>query len=321
MPSNVITDFSAAGPNVDAGIKPDMMAVGRDIYVATQTLDSSGDMYDPSGYILVDGTSFSSPLVAGAAALIKSARPGLTVDQYRSLLINTAAAMQPSSGQTLRVQQTGAGVLNAIAALHSTVTAYPTSISFGAGTSDAQVSRVLKITKVGQSDETFSIVPIAGAGSGSPSVALNSVQLAAGASVDVPVVWNAAGLAAGTYEGVLAVTGTSGTQTRIPYWYAVPSGVAARITVLDSIASGRRRSNQQDAVLFRVTDASGLSMVDAKPQASATIGGGSIRGVVSHDDQIPGLFGIDVQLGPTAGQNVFVIQIGDVSVQVSITGS
>ncbi len=320
-PSNLITDFTAAGPNVDAGIKPDMMAVGQDIYVATQTLDSAGDMYDPNGYILVDGTSFSSPLVAGAAALIKSARPGLTVDQYRSLLINTAAALQPASGQTLSVQQTGAGLLNAIAALHSTVTAYPTSLSFGAGTSDAQVSRVLKITNVGQSDETFSIVPIAGSAGGSPSVAMNSVQLAAGASMDVPVVWNAVGLGAGTYEGVLAVTGTSGTQTRIPYWYAVPSGVPARITVLDSIASGRRRSTQRDAVFFRVTDASGLSISDAKPQASATIGGGSIRGVVSHDTDVPGLFGLDVQLGPAAGQNVFVIQIGDVSVQVSITGS
>lgn len=318
---NAITDFSAAGPNVDVSIKPDLMAVGADIYVATQTLDSNGDMYDPSGYILVDGTSFSTPLVAGAAALIKSARPGLTVDQYRSLLINTAAAIQPASGQTLSVQQTGGGLLDAAAALHSTVTAYPTSLSFGAGTSDAQVSRSIKITNVGQSDETFSIVPIAGAGGGSPSIEMNSFQLAAGASMDVPVVWNAGGLAAGTYEGVLAVTGTSGTQTHIPYWYAVPSGVPARITVLDSITSGRRRSTQRDAVLFRVTDASGLTIADAKPQASAITGGGSIRGIVSHDDEVPGMFGVDVQMGPTAGQNVFVLQIGDVSVQVSITGS
>ena len=321
VPANALTDFSAAGPNVDGGIKPDLMAVGQDIYVATQTLDSTGDMYDSSGYILVDGTSFSTPLVAGAAALIKSARPGLTVDQYRSLLINSASAIQLASSQTLSVQQTGAGVLNAAAALHSTVTAYPTSLSFGAGTADTQINRSIKLTNVSPSVETFSIVPIAAGAGGSPTITMNSIQLAAGASMDVPVVWNTAGLAAGSYEGVMSVTGSSGTQMNIPYWYAVPSGVPARITVLDSIASGKRRSTQRDAVLFRVTDASGLSLANATPQASVTIGGGSIRGVVSHDTDVPGLFGLDVQLGPTAGQNVFVIQIGDLLVQVSISGT
>src|SRR5205823_1847324 len=88
-----LTDFSAAGPSVDLSIKPELTAVGGDIYVATQKLDINGEMYDPSGYILVDGTSFSTPLVAGSAALLKGARPGLTVDQYRSLLIDTGAAV------------------------------------------------------------------------------------------------------------------------------------------------------------------------------------------------------------------------------------
>ena len=321
VPANALTDFSAAGPNVDGGIKPDLMAVGQDIYVATQTLDSAGDMYDSSGYILVDGTSFSTPLVAGAAALIKSARPGLTVDQYRSLLINSASAIQVASSQTLSVQQTGAGVLNAAAALHSTVTAYPTSLSFGTGTADSLINRSIKLTNVGSSVETFSIVAIAAGAGGGPTIPMNSILLTAGASMDVPVVWNTAGLMPGSYEGMLSVTGSSGTQTNIPYWYAVPSGVPARITVLDSIASGKRRSTQRDAVLFRVTDASGLSLANATPQASVTIGGGSIRGVVSHDTDVPGLFGLDVQLGPTAGQNIFVIQIGDISVQVSISGT
>src|SRR5262249_12414729 len=47
--ANRLTDFSAAGPSVDTGIKPDLTAVGGDIYVATQTLDATGDMYDSSG--------------------------------------------------------------------------------------------------------------------------------------------------------------------------------------------------------------------------------------------------------------------------------
>jgi subtilisin family serine protease len=318
--ANRLTDFSGAGPNVDTTIKPDLMAVGSDMYVATQSLDSGGDMYDPSGYILADGTSFSSPFVAGAAALIKSARPGLTVDQYRSLLINTATAIQPTPDQTISVQQAGAGLLDVTAAFHSTVTAYPTSLSFGAGTSDAQVSRVVTITNAGKSDETYSIVPVPGAAGGSPAIAINSVQLAAGASVDIPVVWNAGGLAAGPYEGYLSITGTSGTQARIPYWYAVPSAIPARITILESITSGRRRSSQRDAVLFRITDASGLNMADAKPQGISVSGGGLVRQIASHDTDIPGLFGLDVQLGAAAGVNVFRIQVGDISIDVAISG-
>jgi subtilisin family serine protease len=86
-----LADFSAKGPNVDGSIKPDMVAVGMYVYTAAQKFDSKGDLYDASGYSLVDGTSFSSPIVAGAAALLKEARPGLTVAQYRSLLVNTAA--------------------------------------------------------------------------------------------------------------------------------------------------------------------------------------------------------------------------------------
>lgn len=74
---NRMTGFSAIGPNVDLGIKPDLTAVGSDMYVATQTADPNGDMYSADGYALVDGTSFSTPLVAGALALLKSAQAGL----------------------------------------------------------------------------------------------------------------------------------------------------------------------------------------------------------------------------------------------------
>ena len=49
--ANKVADFSAAGPNVDLGIKPDLMAVGGNIYVATQKLDPNGAMYDATGYI------------------------------------------------------------------------------------------------------------------------------------------------------------------------------------------------------------------------------------------------------------------------------
>src|SRR6185503_9989646 len=66
-----LANFSAQGPNVNGSIKPDLVAVGTNVYTATQKFDTQGDVYDPSGYAVVDGTSLSSPIVAGAAALLK----------------------------------------------------------------------------------------------------------------------------------------------------------------------------------------------------------------------------------------------------------
>jgi subtilisin family serine protease len=319
--ANRLTDFSAAGPSVDLGVKPELIAVGQDIYVATQTLDPNGEMYDPSGYILVDGTSFSAPLVAGTAALLKSARPGLSPDQYRSLLINTAGALQMRSGDTPSVQQAGAGLLDARAALNSTVTAYPTSLSFGAGGPDTQVSRVLTITNVGQGAETFAVAASARGNEPAPAVATRTVQLAAGASADVPVSWSATGLAPGSYEGLLTITGSSsGTTINVPYWYAVTSSTPVHLTILDSITSARRGSLNRDAILFRVTDVSGLDLTDLQPQVNVLSGGGTVRGITSHDSDVPGVFGVDVQLGVSPGDNAFRIQAGSVVLDVSITG-
>ena len=318
---NRLTDFSAAGPNVDIGIKPDLAAVGGDIYVATQTLDPRGDMYDPSGYMLVDGTSFSTPLVVGAAALIKSARPGLTMDQYRSLLINTAAAVQTHSGQTPGIQQAGAGMLEAAAALRSTVTAYPVSLSFGAGGSDARIDKVLTLTNVSQASETFVVSAAPRNDAPSPVVGTTVVELEAGASVDVPVTWNVSGVATGTYEGFLIVQGaSSGTEIRVSYWYAATSGAPAHITLFDSVESARRGSLLRDAILFRVTDLSGLALTDVSLEVTAVSGGGTFRGLTSYDRDVPGLFSIDVQLGVSAGTNVFRIQAGGAVVEVPITG-
>jgi subtilase family serine protease len=66
------------------------------------------------GYLLWDGTSFASPLTAGAVALIKSARPNLDANDYRSLVVNTASPMVDPGGNTWPVQTAGAGSLNVV---------------------------------------------------------------------------------------------------------------------------------------------------------------------------------------------------------------
>ncbi len=59
---NSRTYFSSVGPTGDGRIKPDVMAMGSNVYVAEAP---SG-----SGYTTADGTSFSCPLTGGAAALL-----------------------------------------------------------------------------------------------------------------------------------------------------------------------------------------------------------------------------------------------------------
>src|ERR1035437_10315203 len=119
-----VSDFSSRGPSVGSALKPDLVAVGDEIVTGAQNSYTSGQSNSASGFIDTAGTSFSTPLVAGAAAVLKAARPGLTVQQYRSLLINGAAAATASEGVTATLSQAGAGILNLAAAVggrgHST---------------------------------------------------------------------------------------------------------------------------------------------------------------------------------------------------------
>ena len=84
-----LSDFSSRGPSVGSALKPDLVAVGEEIVTGAQNSFSDGESYSASGFIDTAGTSFSTPLAAGAAAVLKAARPGLSVGQYRSLLINS----------------------------------------------------------------------------------------------------------------------------------------------------------------------------------------------------------------------------------------
>ncbi len=305
------------------------MAVGEYVYTAAQNFDSAGELYSANGYAFVDGTSYSTPIVAGSAALIKAARPGLTVAQYRSLLINSAdpAFSQPRVPAT--VQQAGAGLLDVFAALRASGTIAPTSLGFGIGQGNVHESIALTITNVSSSAETFSISVSQGDGSGSTlasgqpdvTVSTNSITLNKGAKGTVNVTITGNDLAPGAYEGFVHVAGThSGVAQRVPYWYGVASGVPARITILDSTTTGSTNAFVADAALFRVTDAAGITVPGVKPKATVIDGGGLIVGIGNQNAVNPGVFGLTVRLGKTAGANDFQIQVGNLTQIVTITG-
>ena len=62
-----IAVFSSHGPTFDGRIKPDLCALGVDVYIAMPDT--------PGSYTFGNGTSYSTPLIAGAAALLMEKFP------------------------------------------------------------------------------------------------------------------------------------------------------------------------------------------------------------------------------------------------------
>jgi len=313
---NSIAGFSSRGPSVDASVKPDILTVGENVYTATETLDPLGELYNPSGYVLSQGTSYSAPLMAGAAATLKAARPGLTPYEYKSLLVNNAAAAFPSPSQAQSVQSAGAGYLDLSAAMLSTLAVNPASITFGIGSGGNPVS--LRLSNIGYDSDTFQISVSPAGNSPAPVLSATSVQLDSDTYFDLSLSFPVSGLAAGEYEGFLTIQGThSGTVIRVPYWYGVASNKPAHITVLyvPAVTAAGSVAN----VLFRITDASGIIVSGVTPTVTVTSGGGSVSSVGSEDASLPGVWSMDVRLDRTSGaSNIFQIAAGGITQTVTI---
>jgi len=200
-----ISSFSSRGPSVDLRIKPDLLATGSPVYTAAiQDERWACDICDPSGYASLSGTSFSAPLVAGAAAVLKGARPGLDVADYRSLLVNAAQPFVFSDGKTAPVQSAGAGMLNLRNSLLSPLSAAPVSVSFGAGAATADLAREVTVRNL--ADKPLALkVEVESGDEVRPAVDPAELSLAPGESAVLKVLWTAAGVAPGPYQGNLKI--------------------------------------------------------------------------------------------------------------------
>ncbi len=129
--ADLVAVFSSRGPVIgNFGIKPEVLGVGTAVYSATQNYDPNGAMYDASRYTAASGTSFSAPMIAGVAALVKQKNPTFTPAQIKSAIVNTATPA-PADSEPLRILEQGAGKANAEAAVQTNVTVEPATVSFG----------------------------------------------------------------------------------------------------------------------------------------------------------------------------------------------
>lgn len=117
-----VAAFSSWGLGFGGNPKPDVAGPGVGIVTA-----DPGTAHDGSSrFVVVDGASAAAAAVAGEAAIVAQARPGLTADELRSALAGTADQLpgSPAAAQ-------GNGLVDIGSAAGAEVVAGPDSLAFG----------------------------------------------------------------------------------------------------------------------------------------------------------------------------------------------
>lgn len=293
-----LSDFSAKGPIPGVPIKPDLIAVGKNVFTAAQTNYPDGDVYSASGYALIDGTSFSSPITAGVAAVLKSARPGLRAVDYRSLLVNAARplAEQP----LLTVAHVGGGMLNLTNSLDAPLRFNPISISFSKNDQAVEVGNLRSTAALYR----VSVEPKEGT---APKLSLNQLDLAANSTASLTLTLDLASAQPGAYSGVILIQAEGGPAMRVPYWFGKAKADATRIQTLDQTTTASSGTVQQDLLFIRLLDENGIALT-TKPRVNVISGAVQIREVQDRDFDVAGSFGVDMILG--RGANIIEVDAG-----------
>lgn len=128
-PYHGLVGFGGYGPTLDGRIKPDIVAPGAWVTGALgrkytdQTYIVMWNNYPDilSRYAVNGGTSISAPIVSGAVALMLEAKPDLTPDQVRTILIQTAHTDEFTGTISTPNNAWGGGKLNVLGALQKLV--------------------------------------------------------------------------------------------------------------------------------------------------------------------------------------------------------
>jgi uncharacterized protein (TIGR03437 family) len=348
--------FQATGCSTCTGalIKPELVATGggdynlypdpndgyllgfAGLYVAAESFDPNGEVYSSTRYAAANGTSFASPLTAGSAALVKQAHPGYTAAQIKSALVNwsNASAVQTDDGAfgyngfvgnaPVDVRQIGAGLLDAGAAAQATITATPTTVSFGAVKTGGSLpaSQQITIANLGSGAVTLNVAVAQKMSAASATVTVSPSTLSLGAagsgtaSATITVSITGTVPAVGVYYGSVNVTAI-GVSLHIPYLFQVGNGILASGTFVtgniipvfgtyfDGIAG-----TDNGPIAIQLMDAGGLPIAGFPVTFSAGAGvtlrsvsgepacAGSALSVICNTDNY-GIAYTDVLLGPT----------------------
>jgi len=149
--SALLTNISSRGPVYGYVLKPDILAVGENVYSAA---------YE-GGFIPHSGTSMSAPHVAGIAALLLQLHPDWTTADIKSALMQTASSVMDEKSVTPPfLYDTGAGLVQADRAANTQILVNPVSVSLAMQTGGSLDDyRELTIRNITDSPLTFFILP------------------------------------------------------------------------------------------------------------------------------------------------------------------
>jgi minor extracellular serine protease Vpr len=248
------TSFSSAG-FTDFGhfLKPDVSAPGAQIMSST-LVEFAG-----AQFAYLDGTSFASPHIAGAAGLLVEEHPNWTPKQVKSALMSTARPAFADTAATTEAPVTleGAGLAWLPAADDPKIFTDPQSLSF----------QDLAVTSGGKSKAIAVTISDAGGGAGSWSVSLSPQSATAGAGIDVAspvaiapggqatiqITAHASGGAAAGDDYGFVVLSRGGLVRRIPYGFSVtrPQLAGAQALPLKTVVSGTTADGTNRATTYR----------------------------------------------------------------------
>lgn len=207
-----LAPFSSRGPRLgDDAVKPDVTAPGVGIVAARAAGTSLGDPVDDN-YTSLSGTSMATPHVAGAAALLAQEHPDWGAQQLKDALISTAHTVPGT-----KVTEQGGGRIDLAAAIGPiTATGSLALAPLYIGDPTGQTATV-HYTNTGDQPIPLSLAANLATETGRALpdgvVTLDSstVQVAPGATVDVPVHTDPTHAVRGKYYGYLTATSADGT--------------------------------------------------------------------------------------------------------------
>jgi minor extracellular serine protease Vpr len=206
--SGKVADFTSFGPTPNYTLKPDLAAVGVNVYSSVVG----------GGYEVYNGTSMATPHVAGSSALLLALHPDWSPAEVKAALMGTARP-GTDSVDPLKV---GAGIIDLGRAMNPPAMAFPSSLSFELvrPVGNHIYSITFTLTNTTNANQDYSVN--AGAElTASPAAA----SLGAGESAQITVTVNDNGASAPgqdgypqLHRGIVTVSSGAG-DIRVPYLY------------------------------------------------------------------------------------------------------
>jgi Subtilase family len=287
-----VAAFSSGGLAFDGRVRPDLVAPG----VSLATVDARADRRERALYATATGSSAAAAVVAGAAALVKQARPELDAGALRAVLVGSAKPLGEASTRE------GAGMVDASAAAAADLAVEPSSLAFGrARAKQWSSSRTITVTNLSQRTLDVGFASVADE-VGAPvgfTAAPATLKLGPGASAPVTLGISARTRVGAGASGVVLAIADGAAPARIPW--AVGRSPDRALALVDSVSISNwefEPSNAAPAVVaFRAgrADPNGDGSIEPVGllQVELWTAGGKKLGVIARlRDLLPGRYAI-----------------------------